>query len=436
MKSSFQEQLRIVKKHSLQLTLSSLKFRNNILLTIAEGLQKNKSAILKANQKDQKITQKLVNEKKISPALFYRMQLDEDKFEELLKYSLTVAKLADPLKKLQYNCLLDERLSLKRYSVPLGVLLVIFESRPEVLIQISSLAIKSSNGVLLKGGSEAKYTNRAFFEVIEKTLQQYDLQGLIYLLETREDVKELLQEKEIDLIIPRGSNKLVQYIQKNTKTPVMGHTDGICHIFVDQAADKQKTIDIVIDGKCQYPAACNATETLLLHTKLEDNFVVELLEKIQEKNIQLRLSNKLSKLAKKNTIEHQLATRQDWNTEYTDTILAVKEVKSVKEAIEHINHYGSQHTDSIVTENKKTAEKFLWQVDSAGVFHNVSTRFADGNIYGLGAEVGISTNKLHARGPVGLEGLMSYKYILQGEGQIIANYKGPKAKKFLHKIIP
>lgn len=435
MESTFQALTQLAKKKSLQLTPSSLDFRNSVLHSIVKNIAKNKQDILSANQKDQELAKKQLAEKKIQQALFDRLKLDESKFQELLKYPPTVAKLADPLKKVQYHCILDNGLNLKRYSVPLGLLLVIFESRPEVLVQISSLAIKSGNAVLLKGGSEVQHTNKILFKIINSTLAEYQLQGLIHLLKTRAEVKKLLQEKNIDLIIPRGSNQLVQYIKENTKIPVMGHADGICHTFIDKAANKKKAINIVIDGKCDYPAVCNATETLLLHKELDNHFIIALLQKLQEQKVELRLTENLATLAKKHTIQHKIASEQDWKTEYMDNILSIKEVGSSNEAIAHINHYSSHHTDTIVTEDKEVAQNFLWQVDSAGVFHNASTRFADGYAYGLGAEVGVSTSKLHARGPVGLEGLMGYKYILEGQGQIKASYAGKNAKKFLHKIL-
>lgn len=433
METNFHNLVLLAKKQSSSLITSTAEFRNDILASIVKSLKEHKDAILQANKKDQEFAKELLSKGEISNALFQRMCLNEHKFQELLNYPTTVANLTDPIKQVQYQCKLDEELHLKRYAVPLGVLLVIFESRPEVLIQISALVIKSGNGVLLKGGSEAKHTNQALFSIIDKVLRAYKIQGLVQLIETREQIAKLLQIEGIDLVIPRGSKQLVQYIQNNTKIPVMGHTDGICHTYIDQAANKKKAIEIVIDGKCEYPAACNTIESLLLHQKLEDQFVIKLLQTLQNKGVELRLAKSLAPLAKANNINYQLATEQDWKTEYTDKILSVKQVASVEAAIEHITLYGSQHTETIITEDTKTAEQFLWQVDAAGVFHNASTRFSDGHAYGLGAEVGVSTNKLHARGPVGLEGLMSYKYILEGNGQIKASYAGKNAKAFLHK---
>ena len=434
MENNFKQLVSRAQKQSLKLAASSAEFRNSVLNSMLLNLQRQKSEILSANQKDQEIAKDLLAKKQLSNALFQRMRLDQSKYTELAAYPALVSKLVDPVRQLQYHCTLDKGLTLKRYTVPLGVLLVIFESRPEVLVQISSLAIKSGNAVLLKGGCEAKNTNRALFAAIRESLLAYEMEGLVCLLETRHEVKELLKEKAIDLVIPRGSNQLVQYIQNNTKIPVMGHADGICHTYIDQKADETKVIPIVVDGKCEYPTACNATETLLLHKNIAQKLVVALLRTLRKNKVELRIAQSLTHLAKQNNISYKLAKTQDWQTEYTDKILAIKEVDSTSDAIAHINLYGSQHTDTIVTEDQAAAEQFFQQVDSAGVFHNASTRFADGRVYGLGAEVGISTGKLHARGPVGLEGLMTYKYILSGQGQIRASYKGEKAINFMHLI--
>ena len=355
--------------------------------------------------------------------MYQRLCLDQHKVDQLQRYPRIIRSLSDPIKQKQYSHKLAKGLFLKRYSVPIGVLLVIFESRPEVLVQISSLAIKSGNALLLKGGSEAQYTNRVLFEIINEVLKTHQLEGLISLLTTRLEVHNLIKKKGIDLIIPRGSQSLVRNISKNTNIPVLGHADGICHIYVDQKADPQKALSIVVDGKTQYPAVCNATETLLLHQGLKQSLQVEILAKLHSEGVKLKLTKNLASLAKKNYLPYKLASERDWNIEYNDLIINVKDVANTQEAISHINHYGSHHTDTIVTEDKEIAENFLWMVDSAGVYHNASTRFADGTVYGFGAEVGVSTNKFHARGPVGLEGLMTYKYILKGNGHIKATYK-------------
>ena len=423
MNSQFQEFVQIAKKQSTKLLATKNQFRCDILAVIYQKLKAAKQQILQENLIDQKYAKTLLAQGKINQSVFDRMCLNEQKFAELMNYPRTVSKLEDPIKTVQYHYCIKKDLELKRYSVPLGVLMVIFESRPEVLVQISSLAIKSGNGVLLKGGSEANQTNKILFSIIDQVLETFQLQGLIHLLETRKDIDSLLKEKNIDLIIPRGSKQLVEHIQNNTKTPVMGHADGICHIFVDKSAEEKKAIQVILDSKCQYPAVCNAVETLLLHKNLPEQLMLKIFLALQKNNVELRIEKSLVDFAKRNKVVYQLATEKDWNLEYTDKILSIKQVASLEEAIWHIQNYGSQHTECIITENAENAEQFLWEVDAAGVFHNASTRFADGQVYGLGAEVGVSTNKLHARGPVGLEGLMSYKYILIGKGHTIAKYK-------------
>jgi glutamate-5-semialdehyde dehydrogenase len=298
-------------------------------------------------------------------------------------------------------------------------------------VQISTLCLKSGNAVLLKGGSEAAATNRVLAEVIAEASEKAGLpKGWIQLLETRQEVAEMLKLDEyIDLIIPRGSNELVRYIMNNTNIPVLGHADGICHVYVDGVADLDMAVNIAVDSKCQYVAVCNAAETLLVDEKIAKEFLPKVKAALEANNVEIRGCEKTRAI-----IDAKAATEQDWSSEYLDYIISIKIVAGLDEAIEHINHYGSNHTDAIVTNNKDKAAKFMDLVDSAGVFWNCSTRFGDGYRYGLGAEVGISTNKLHARGPVGLEGLILYKYRLFGTGQIVADYAGKNAnKKFTHR---
>jgi glutamate-5-semialdehyde dehydrogenase len=307
---------------------------------------------------------------------------------------------------------------------------VIFESRPDALVQISSLCLKSGNAVLLKGGSEASETNRALAEVITEASESSGITpGWLGLMETRADVTEMLSMDEyIDLIIPRGSNEFIQHIMENTNIPVIGHADGICHVYVDAEADINMAVDIAVDSKCQYCAVCNAMETLLVHSKIAEKFLPKLNTALQEKGVEVRGCQQTCRI-----IEAKKATDQDWQTEYLDEILSIKIVGSLDEAVEHINKYGSGHTDGIVTTNKANAAAFMDKVDSADVFFNCSTRFSDGFRFGLGAEVGISTNKIHARGPVGMEGLLIYKWRLIGNGHIVADYSGENAKNFTHK---
>jgi glutamate-5-semialdehyde dehydrogenase len=319
-----------------------------------------------------------------------------------------------------------------------GVLGVIFEARPDALIQITTLAIKSGNGVILKGGREAIRSCETLVKVIHQALSATAVDpATIQLLTTREETLALLQlDDYIDLIIPRGSNSFVRFVQENTRIPVLGHADGICHLYVDQAADLQKAVDITVDAKAQYPAACNAIETLLVHCAIAPTFLPLAAAALQKRNVELRGDESTLKILEDFLGESRLvvpATEADWSTEYSDLILSIKVVDSLEDAINHINTYGSQHTDAIVTEDQSIADTFLAQVDSANVFHNCSTRFADGFRYGFGAEVGISTQKMPPRGPVGLEGLVTYKYQVTGSGHIVTPYTGKDAKPFTHK---
>lgn len=309
--------------------------------------------------------------------------------------------------------------------MPDWVIGVIFESRPDALVQISTLCLKSGNAVLLKGGREAIRTNRILTELIQKATLEADIpQGWISLLESRDDVNQMLKlDKYIDLIIPRGSNEFVRYIMENSRIPVLGHADGICHCYVDSDADIKMAVDIVNDAKTQYVAVCNATETLLVHSAIASRFLPELKRKLDESNVELRGCERTQRI-----IEVKPASEEDWRTEYLDYILSVKIVDSIDEAIEHINTYGSGHTDAIITDNRGHAEKFMDLVDSGNVFWNCSTRFSDGFRYGFGAEVGISTSKIHARGPVGLDGLTIYKYKLIGKGHIVATMPNTGAR--------
>ncbi len=427
-KSTVLEQCENAKEAALQLASLTNDDKNFVLYELAEDILMNKNKILKANALDLR-----QNKNRISEALLKRLIVDKKKIKEMAEMVRSVAKLEDPVNKVLAETELDKGLTLKKLSVPIGVIACIFESRPEVVAQISALAIKSGNAVLLKGGSETINTNKVLTEIIRTSIK--DNKGMpedaVQLLETREQIKEILKMDEfIDLIIPRGSNKLVKYIQDNTKIPVLGHSEGICHVYIDKDADINKALKIAFDAKCQYPAVCNAMETLLVHKSIAKEVLPKLAKEFNKEKVELRGDTETKKILK----GIKTATEKDWKTEYTDLILSIKIVKNVEEAIQHINKYGSGHTDSIVTENKKTAEKFLSFVDSSSVMWNASTRFSDGYRYGLGAEVGISTNKLHARGPVGLEGLTIYKYILIGNGHIVEDYASRK-KKFRHRKI-
>jgi glutamate-5-semialdehyde dehydrogenase len=393
---------RRVKEASYRMANTKESLRNQALASIASALEQNKDLIFAANAKD---LERAAKDNLPGPILA-RLKFNEGKLTDALSGIQDLSGLSDPLFRTLLKRELDEGLLLEKVTCPIGVIGVIFESRPDALIQISTLCIKSGNCAILKGGSEAAETNRVLFEIIFEAGNKTGLpEGFVTLVESRSEIQEMLKcHESIDLIIPRGSNEFVQYIMANSKIPVMGHADGICHVYVDQSADLEKAAAIIVDSKTQYVAACNAVETVLLHKDAPEG-LMERVNQLSDVHIQCRPAE----------------SEADYK-EYLDYILTIKTVDSMGEAISHINHYGSHHTDCIVTEDLDAADIFMNLVDSAGVYHNCSTRFADGYRYGFGAEVGISTGKLHARGPVGLEGLVTYKYKLHGSGQIVADY--------------
>ncbi len=415
MENNFIEIAQKAKEASLKIADLSTEVKNLALNKIADAFEENKEKIFAANKQDLLAAEDLVKNGEITKSTFNRLKLDENKMRDMIQGVRDIAHLEDPIGKKLFVRELDEGLVLNKVSCPIGVLGIIFEARPDVISQISSLAIKSSNAVILKGGKESKNTNKEILEIINLALEKVDgfPKNVVQQVFSREDVAQMLKcDNYINLIIPRGGNKLVQYIKENTKIPVLGHANGICHIFVDESADIEMASKIVTDAKTQYPSACNAVETLLIHKDFKKSD--ELLASLQLSEIKL------------------ISNPEAWDIEYGDKILAYKFVENTDEAINHINTYGSGHTDCIITKNVENAEKFMNNVDSAGVYMNASTRFADGFRYGFGAEVGISTNKTHARGPVGLEGLTIYKYKLIGQGHIVDDYaKG--IKSFHHK---
>ena len=405
------------KNASKKVATLSTEIKNKALFNIANNLKANQDKIFEANKMDLDLAKPLVESEKLSQSVFNRLKLDENKMRDMIQGIVDISNLEDPIGKTLLKRQLDDGLILTKISCPIGVLGIIFEARPDVISQISSLAIKSSNAVILKGGKESINTNKAIMNVIQEALAKTEgfPENVLTQVFTRDDVKNMLSmDKYIDLIIPRGGNSLVQFIKENTKIPVLGHADGICHIFVDASADLEKAKRVIIDAKTQYPSACNSVETILIHKDFK--YETELLKALEDADIEL------------------IATPESWHKEYSDKVLSYKFVSSLEEAIEHINEFSSGHTESILTEDENNAKIFMNAVDSAGVYHNVSTRFADGFRYGFGAEVGISTNKTHARGPVGLEGLTIYKYNLEGNGDIVKDYV-EGVKKFNHKDI-
>lgn len=415
------------KKSSFRMAALKESVRNNALKAVSEALQKNKENIFKENAAD---LEKAAHDN-LPPPIVNRLKFDQHKLDDILSGLDSLTGLEDPLFKTLLKRDLDDGLTLIKTTCPIGVIGVIFESRPDALIQISALCIKSGNCAILKGGSEAARTNKILFDTIRTAGLESGLpEGFITLVENRAGIDELIKcHESIDLLIPRGSNAFVQHIMNNSKIPVMGHADGICHVYVDKDADLNKAAAITFDSKTQYVAACNTLETLLVHRDIAEKFLPLAADLLRSKNVLLKGCGDTQKI-----IDCQKASDEDFNTEYLDYILSVKIVNDIVEAVEHINKYGSHHTDCIVTENSDAAEEFMSFVDSAGVYQNCSTRFADGFRYGFGAEVGISTGKLHARGPVGLEGLVTYKYKLFGNGHIVSDYaEGKKSFNFKDK---
>lgn len=416
------------KKAALQLAHLKTDAKNMALKAMSEAIESNCSAILSANRQDLDYAKK----ENVAEPLIARLALDEPKIRGMAKGILSVASLPDPVGQLQSVMELDQGLTLYRVSCPIGVIGAIFESRPDAVPQISSLCLKSGNAVILKGGAEAQNSNKLLVSLLATAAAKVPgvPPSAINMIETRAEVVEMLREDRfINLVVPRGSNAFVKYIQENTKIPVLGHAEGLCHGYIDHGADINKAIALSLDAKIQYPAACNAMETLLIHKDIAGSVLPELVKRFFEKKVELVGCVQACGLSP----EIKPASADDWDTEYTDLKLSIKIVSNVQEAIAHINTHGSGHTDMIITENKANAEQFMSEVDSSSVMWNASTRFADGFRYGLGAEIGISTNKTHARGPVGLEGLVIYKYKLIGNGQTVAEYTGKNAKEFTHK---
>lgn len=414
----------MMKLDSPLMAASSIDLRNKALAAIAEALKAHAAEIFEANAADISAA----NEQGLPTPVIKRLAFNEGKLKAVLEGIQELISLPDPLGRKLLNRELDDGLTLTRISCPIGVIGVIFEARPDALVQISSLCIKSGNCAVLKGGRETARTNRILFSVIYEAAVAAGLPaGCLFQAEERSEIAELLEcDRYVDLLIPRGSNAFVRYIMDNTRIPVMGHADGVCHIYVDRSADFNKAISIIKDAKTQYVSVCNAVETLLINKDIAAEFVPLLKAALDEVHVKLRGNKEMSQILQTLTgaplTEEALMGDDDYHTEYLDYIVSAKLVNNEKEAIDHINRFGSHHTDCIITEDDEAAAAFLQLTDSANVYRNCSTRFADGFRYGFGAEVGISTSKLHARGPVGLEGLVTYKYTLIGDGHTVAPY--------------
>ena len=421
------ESFGFVRKSASVLAVSSDQERQKYLREIAKALNDNKTEIFSENQKDME----QAKQAGIPDAILHRLLFSEEKLASVTSGLEELAELKDPIGKTKEKRELDPGFILEKRTFPIGVIGMIFEARPDALVQIAGLALRSGNGIILKGGKEAGYTNRALVKLIQKTTEGSSFgSNWILGIESHEDVDCLLKaEGYVDLLIPRGSNAFVRHVMDNTRIPVMGHADGICATFVDESADQEKAIGICVDAKIQYPAACNATETFLVHCSIAQSFLPKLNDALTDSNVRIHADSRSIRYMK----DAVPATEADFHTEFLALECAVKTVDSVQEAVDHIQSHGSHHTDAIITQNADNANYFTAYVDSADVFVNCSTRFADGFRFGLGAEVGISTSKLHARGPVGLDGLMTTKWILTGDGQTVAEYSGKNGKPFHHK---
>lgn len=420
------EETKQMKLASPLLAAMPLEKRNEALSLIRSSLDEHREEIFEANRKDLA----LAVQNQVAPAVMKRLTFDEAKLSDVTQELTSLISLPDPIGKVTLHRELDEGLTLTRVTCPIGVIGVIFEARPDALVQISSLCLKSGNCAILKGGKETTYTNRILFTLIHEAAMKAGLpEKCLLQAEQHNEIDELLEcHGSVDLLIPRGSNAFVQYIMNHTSIPVLGHADGVCHMYVDRDYDIEKAIPLIMDGKTQYTAACNAVETVLVHRDIAEEFLPKLSDALHQANVTIRGTEEVNRIIPVDVIPEA----ESWHREYLDLILAIKLVDGVDEAISHINTYGSHHTDCIITENEETARRFMTLVDSAGVYQNASTRFADGFRYGFGAEVGISTSKIHARGPVGLEGLVSYKYKLLGHGQIVEDYASGK-KQFHFK---
>jgi len=416
----------------------SVGVRNAALRAAAEALSAHREEIFAANRADLARAE----QDGVSAPVMKRLRFDEHKLSDAIAGIEGLIALPDPVGVCTLHRELDEGLVLRRVTCPIGVIGIIFEARPDALIQISALCVKSGNCAVLKGGRETASTNRILFDTIREAVLGAGLPaGCLLQVSAHSEIDELLACDDcVDLLIPRGSNAFVRYIMEHTRIPVMGHSDGICHTYVDETYDQAVAIPVLLDAKTQYTAACNATETLLVHRAAAPTFLPEAAQALAQHGVRLRGTAEAAAILEAAADTARILPEDtmgdgDFRREYLDMILSVKLVGSVEEAAAHINRFGSHHTDCIITDNDEHADTFFRLVDSAGVYRNCSTRFADGFRYGFGAEVGISTGKLHARGPVGLEGLVTYKYLLEGHGQTVGDYAAG-TRQFHFKDLP
>ena len=416
------------KAESRRLAALPTPVKDSALSAMADALDASRSIILEANARDVENARS----EGLGKVMLKRLLVDDSKIDSMIAGIRSVISLKDPVGDTLSTMELDDGLTLYQISCPIGLIGVIFESRPDVVPQIMSLCLKSGNGVVFKGGREATETNRALFTILRDSVADIVPASSFVMIETREDVNAILGLNEyIDLLIPRGSNEFVRFIQQNTSIPVLGHAAGICHVYVDSDADMEMAWDVALDSKVQYPAVCNAMETLLVNADVADRFLPRMCQLLKDNNVEIRCDTRSMEFMDGAVP----ASEEDWDTEYNDYVLSVRVVDSVEDAVEFINTHGSHHTDAIITKDPIRIAYFVNNVDSADVFVNASTRFADGFRFGKGAEVGISTNKIHSRGPVGMEGLMIYKYVLIGEGQVVKDYVGNSARPYKHMVV-
>ena len=428
--TTIDEQIAAARDAALRLANTDETTRDEALAAMANALREHTDNVLRANETDVDRAETLQEQGEYSAALVDRLRLDAAKVDDIAAMVESVAALEDPLGRTVAARELDDGLELYEVTVPIGVVAAVFESRPDALVQIAALALKSGNAVILKGGSEASESNRVLYERLREAASAAGVpDGWIQLIEAHEDVDRVLERDDaVDLVMPRGSSEFVSYIQDATGIPVLGHTEGVCHVYVDADADVEMAADVAYDAKVQYPAVCNAVETLLVDEDVAADLLPGLVDRYEAAGVTLRGDDRTRAI-----VDVDPATEADWDTEYGDLELSIRIVDDVYDAIAHVNRHGSKHTESILTEDAETAEAFMTGVDAASVFHNASTRFADGHRYGLGAEVGISTGKIHARGPVGLEGLTTTKYYLEGDGHLVATYSGEDAVPYTHR---
>jgi glutamate-5-semialdehyde dehydrogenase len=407
--------------------------KNGILQAIASALESEAPALCEANQRDLEKARSLAGTGLLKPSAVARLELNREKITDMVSSVRTVATLKDPVGEVLLRTELDDELELRKVSCPFGVVLAIVEARPDAIVQLSALALKSGNALMIKGGAEVANTAVLLTEIFHRVFEEKNVpRGTITNICGREAIDCLLGLPQyIDLVVPRGSSELIRYVTANTQIPVLSHADGVCHIYVEASADQEMAIAVILDSKTQAPSTCNAVETILVDEAIASNFLPKLTRTLRSNQVKLR-GCEATRCVCGDDVE--LVTEAEWHTEYGARTLAIRVVNGCESAIDHINQHGSHHTDSIITEDESTANRFLREVDSAGVFHNVSTRFSDGYRYGFGAEVGISTGKLHARGPVGLESLVTYKYLLSGRGHCVQQYVGADSKPFKHHV--